>query len=88
MRSLVFEGDTWIRYEKMRRKDKKTHDALRRIIQEILRDPIAGIGKPERLKHQGGQFWSRRIDQKNRVVYGFDGERVYIHAVLGHYERM
>jgi len=76
MRSLVFEGDTWIRYEKMRRKDKKTHDALRRIIQEILRDPVAGIGKPERLKYQSGQLWSRRIDQKNRVVYGFDDERV------------
>jgi len=72
----VFEGNTWIRYEKMRRKDNKTHDALCRIIQEILRDPVAGIGKPERLKYQSGQLWSRRIDQKNRVVYGFDDERV------------
>jgi len=76
MRSLVFEGDTWIRYERMRRKDKKTHDALCRIIQEILRDLAAGIGKPERLRYQGGRLWSRRIDQKNRVVYGFDDERV------------
>jgi len=52
MRSLVFEGDTWIAYEKLREKDQKLHNNLRKILKEMLRgDPSIGLGKPEQLKH-------------------------------------
>lgn len=62
MRSLVFAGKTWGADEAMRQKDKKLHDAARKIIKELIRgeDPAVGIGKPEPLKHNLSGLWSRR----------------------------
>jgi toxin YoeB len=88
MRSLVFEGGTWAVYEEIRQKDKKLHKALCRILKEMLRnDPSAGIGKPEPLKHKLAGLWSRRISQKDRVIYKFDKQYVYIFAIGGHYDQ-
>ena len=88
MRSLVFEGKTWEAYEAMGQKDKKLHDAVRKIIKELIRceDPAVGTGKPEPLKHNLSGFWSRRISQKDRIVYRFDESSVYIFALGGHYD--
>jgi len=89
MRSLVFEGNTWEAYEAMREKDKNLHRSLRRLIKELLRseDPGKGTGKPEPLKHNLSGLWSRRISQKDRLVYKFDDACVYIFAIGGHYDR-
>lgn len=87
MRSLVFEGSTWIEYEKLRKQDKKLHGNLCRMLKEMLRgDPASGLEKPEPLKHELSGFWSRRLSQKDRVVYEFD-DHIYIHAMGGHYDR-
>ena len=59
MRSLVFEGNTWVAYEELRQKDKKMHKALCRILKEMLHgDPSTGTGKPEPLKHSLSGLWS------------------------------
>jgi toxin YoeB len=50
-----------------------------------MRNPFEGIGKPEPLKHRSG-YWSRRIDEKNRVVYKLDVDSLIIAAVRGHYD--
>ncbi len=88
MRSLVFEGKTWEAYEAMRQKDKKLHDAARKMIKELIRceDPAVGTGKPEPLKHNLTGLWSRRISQKDRIVYRFDESSIYIFALGGHYD--
>lgn len=88
MRSLVFEGKTWEAYETMRQKDKKLHDSTRKIIKELIRcdNPAVGLGKPEPLKHNLSGFWSRRISQKDRIVYRFDESSIYIFALGGHYD--
>ena len=87
MRSLVFEGRTWQEYERLRKKDKALHKSLCRVLTELLRgDPAKGLGKPEALKHKLSGYWSRRISQKNRVVYKFDDKAVYIFAIGGHYK--
>jgi toxin YoeB len=87
MRSLVFEGDTWAAYERLREKDKKLHSALCNLIKEMLRgDPSNGTGKPERLKHGLSGFWSRRMSQKDRVIYRFDERSISIFAIGGHYD--
>ena len=87
MRSLVFEGRTWETYEELRDKDKKLHKALCKILKEMLReDPSKGIGKPEQLRHNLSGFWSKRISQKDRLIYKFDKESVYIFAIGGHYD--
>ena len=87
MRSLVFEGNTWIIYEELRIKDKILHAALCKILKEMLRnDPSSGIGKPEPLKHNLSGLWSRRISQKDRIIYKFDDRYIYIFAIGGHYD--
>ena len=86
MKSLVFEGNTWAAYEELRQKDNKMHKALRRIIKEMLRgDPSIGTGKPEPLKHNLSGLWSRRLSQKDRLIYKFDSKSIYIFAIGGHY---
>ncbi len=87
MRSIVFEGNTWEKYEELRRKDKVLHKNLCKILKEVQReDPSKGSGKPEQLKHSLGGFWSRRLSQKDRVIYKFDDEYIYIFAIGGHYD--
>ncbi|OGG96594.1 MAG: Txe/YoeB family addiction module toxin [Candidatus Lambdaproteobacteria bacterium RIFOXYD2_FULL_50_16] len=87
MRSIVFEGDRWAAYEKLRQKDKKLHQNLCRILQELQRnDPTQGLGKPEALKHQLSGFWSRRLSQRDRLIYKFDDHSIYLFALGGHYE--
>ena len=86
MRSLVFEGKTWLVYEPLREKDKKLHKALCQVLKEMLRsDPAGGLGKPEPLKHNLSGLWSKRISQKDRLIYKFDDENIYIFAIGGHY---
>ena len=88
MRSLVFEGKTWFTYEQLREKDKKLHKALCKILKEMLRsDPANGLGKPEPLKHNLSGLWSKRISQKDRLIYKFDDACVYIFAIGGHYDQ-
>ena len=89
MRSLVFEGNTWAVYEALRKKDKNLHKALCRLLKEMLRDdPGIGTGKPEPLKHNLSGLWSRRISQKDRVIYRYDSKYVYIFAIGGHYDQL
>ena len=88
MRSLVFEGKSWLTYEQLREKDNKLHKALCKILKEMLRsDPSSGLGKPEPLKHNLCGFWSKRISQKDRLIYKFDDDCVYIFAIGGHYDQ-
>ena len=89
MRSLVFEGDTWGAYETLREKDKKLHKALCKILKEMLRSdaPDSGLGKPEALKHNLAGLWSKRISQKDRLIYKFDDKSIYIFAIGGHYDK-
>jgi len=87
MRSLVFEGNTGAIYEELRQRDKKLHISLRKLLKEILQgDPCAGIGKPEQLKHNLSSLWSRRLSQKDRVIYKYDSDYLYIFAIGGHYD--
>lgn len=85
MISMVFEGNTWSTYEELRQKDKKLHKALCKLLKEMLRNDLTtGIGKPELLKHDLSGLWSRRISQKDRVIYKYDNKHIYIFAIGGH----
>jgi toxin YoeB len=88
MRSLVFEGNTWRAYEELRKKDKRLHQTLCRLLKEMMRDdPTTGTGKPEPLKHTLSGLWSCRISQKDRFIYKYDDKYVYIFAIGGHYDQ-
>jgi toxin YoeB len=57
-----------------------------RLIAEATRTPRTGIGKPERLKHLGGEVWSRRITEKDRLVYDIRHDAITIIACRFHYD--
>ena len=88
MRSIVFEGATWGKYEELRVQNKVLHKNLCRILKEMQRNnPETGTGKPEPLKHNLSGLWSRRLSQKDRLIYKFDDQYIYIYAIGGHYDR-
>ena len=89
MKSLVFEGNTWEKYEKLREQDKRLHKALCKLLKEVLRsqDLTIGLGKPESLKHNLSGLWSRRISRKDRLIYRFNEMSIYIFAIGGHYDQ-
>jgi len=74
---------------RLREKDKKLHTALLKVLKEMLRsgDPSTGLGKPEQLKHNLAGLWSKRISQKDRLIYKFDDKYIYIFAIGGHYDQ-
>ena len=86
MRSLIFEGNTWEKYEELRKKDKILHRNLCKLLKDMLRnDPSCGLGKPEKLKHSLSGLWSRRLSKGDRLIYTFDAESINILAIGGHY---
>ena len=85
MGSIVFEGDTWGRYEDLRTRDRQLHRNLRRLVQEMRRgDPGTRTGKPEPLRHGLAGLWSRRLSRKDRLIYRFDDSAIYTFAIGGH----
>jgi toxin YoeB len=70
---LVFGPQSWEQYQALREADKKAHKKLDELIQECLRHPFSGTGKPEPLKDNLKGFWSRRITQEHRLVYRVSG---------------
>ncbi|MCH7763643.1 MAG: Txe/YoeB family addiction module toxin [Candidatus Marinimicrobia bacterium] len=87
MRSIVFEGNTWSKYEELRTQNKSLHRNLCKILKEMQRsDPAKGIGKPEALRHNLSGLWSRRITRGDRLIYNFDEKSIHIFAIGGHYD--
>jgi toxin YoeB len=65
--------------------DKKTCLRIFRLIQESIKNPFSGIGKPEPLKGNFKGYWSKRIDDENRLVYKFEDGELIIHSCRFHY---
>ena len=82
---LLWEDRAWDDYLYWQKQDKKTLKCINILINDIKRNPFDGIGKPEPLKENLSGYWSRRIDDKNRVVYYEQDNIVYILACRGHY---
>ena len=65
--------------------DRKTALRILRLVEDILRDPFGGIGKPEPLKYIAQGAWSRRITQEHRIVYLVSDERIDFLQARYHY---
>jgi toxin YoeB len=66
---LAFTPTGWEDYVHWQSADRQILKRINRLIEETLRDPYAGIGKPEPLKHALAGAWSRRITEEHRLVY-------------------
>ena len=84
-RSLAFDPNGWEDYVYWQTQDRKTLKRINVLIADVLRDPFAGIGKPEPLRHVLSGAWSRRIDEKNRLVYFVAEKHVVILQARDHY---
>lgn len=83
---LLWEDRAWDDYLFWQTQDKKTLKRINLLIKDIQRSTFEGIGKPEPLKENLSGWWSRRIDEKNRIVYFEKDTVVYIVSCRGHYE--
>ena len=81
----LWHQKAWDEYVYWQTQDKKTLKRINDIIKDIGRQPFAGIGKPEPLKGNKQGYWSRRIDEVNRVVYKIESGQIVIVQCKGHY---
>jgi toxin YoeB len=81
----AWTDEAWEEYLYWQGQDKKTLKRINSILKDIDRSPFSGIGKPEPLKHGQQGYWSRRIDEANRIVYKVDKEQIVIVQCGTHY---
>jgi toxin YoeB len=83
---LSFTPRGWRDYEYWTETDRKMTRRINRLINDTLRDPFTGIGKPEPLRQQLAGYWSRRIDDEHRLVYKPMSDELIVVAARYHYE--
>lgn len=67
--------------------DKKTLKRINQLLRDIDRNGYNGIGKPEPLKYDLQGYWSRRIDDVNRLVYKIEDGKILIYQCKNHYDK-
>ena len=85
MRKLAWDKNGWSDYLYWQQQDKKTLKKINRLIQNVLGSPFEGIGKPEPLRENLSGYWSRRIDETNRLVYQVTDEYITVISCRYHY---
>ena len=85
-KQLIFQGRGWNDYLYWQSQDKKTIKKINQLIKDIDRNEYKGIGKPEPLTGDLAGFWSRRIDDMNRLVYRIKDSKIEIVQCKGHYD--
>lgn len=89
-------GKYFVEFEAIARKDLKSHyktgnkstiKKIEKILLELTENPFSGEGHPEELKYDFKGYWSRRINQKDRIIYRVEAEivTVFVVSALGHY---
>ncbi len=83
---VVFTPHGWDDYTHWQTRDRSILKRINRLVEDARRDPFAGIGKPEQLRHALSGTWSRRITEEHRLVDLVDGEDLVILQARFHYE--
>ena len=86
-RQLAWTGAAWIDYWYWQGQDKKTLKRINKLIADTKTKPFESIGKPEGLRDNLAGFWSRRIDEANRLVYAVNDAHLIIIACRYHYDK-
>jgi toxin YoeB len=84
-RKLVWTDEAWDDYIYWQGQDRKTLKRINKLIAGTMRDPFEGIGKPEPLRENLAGFWSRRINDTNRLIYAVEDEYLTIISCRYHY---
>lgn len=83
---IQWEEHAWNDYLFWQETDKKTLRKINSLIKDMLRNPFAGIGKPEPLRGELAGLWSRRINHADRIVYFFEDDTIFVISCRGHYD--
>ena len=86
MSRITFSEDAWDEYLYWQAQDKKTLKKINELLREIQRTPFEGRGEPEGLRGNLSGKWSRRISQKDRLVYEVTDDTVIVVQCKGHYD--
>lgn len=81
----MFSDNAWQDFLLWMREDRKTAKKIASLLADIERNGNEGLGKPESLKGNLSGYWSRRISEKDRLIYRFDETTIYIAACKGPY---
>jgi toxin YoeB len=82
---IQFTPSGWSEFQDLLQLDRKLFLRTVDQIEAVTRDPFSGIGKPEPLKHQLAGCWSRRINERHRLVYRVNGQTLIILSCIFHY---
>ena len=82
---LLWEDRAWEDYLYWQTEDRKTLKKINSLLEDISRNGNEGIGKPEALTGNLAGFWSRRINDKDRLIYKIDQNNIYVLACRYHY---
>ena len=82
---LTFTPDALDDYLYWQSQDKKTLKRINQLLRDVSREPFTGIGKPEPLRENLTGYWSRRIDDTNRLVYAVEEQAIIVVACRYHY---
>ena len=85
MNNISFTYDAWQEYLYWQSIDKKTLKKINELLKDIRRNPYTGLGKPESLRKSNG-MWSRRINDKDRLVYKINNDEIIVYQCKGHYD--
>jgi toxin YoeB len=83
--TLSFSPRAWADYQYWQQTDAKLLERINELLRDVVRNPFTGIGKPEPLKHEFKGYWSRRIDQKHRLIYRPAEGAIFIAQCRFHY---
>jgi toxin YoeB len=86
MTKFVFAESAWEDYLYWQENDKRMLKKINAFLREISRTPFEGTGKPEPLKNDPDGSWSRRINEKDRLIYYINDDSVMIKQCKGHYD--
>jgi len=81
----LFSDKGWSDIMEWMREDRKIVKKIDALLSDIERNGNSGMGKPEPLRHELAGYWSRRITEKDRLIYRLDDNTIYIAACKGHY---
>ncbi len=84
---LVFTESAWSDYIWFQENDRRLLKRINSLIKEAMRTPSEGIGKPERLKANLSGYWSRRINEEHRLVYGVTETEFVVISCRFHYKK-
>jgi len=82
----TWSDNAWEDYLYWQTQDRKTLKRINDLLRDIERDPFGGIGKPEPLKHEWQGYWSRRINETDRLIYRMNNDQLEVAACRSHYD--